>query len=126
MSTYIFRWPACYEKKPCGPSPEWPVNSALRPIYNDSRDILVADSAIYTCKNASLVTDLGPQVEIPCIFKPGDSEPSFDYPIEWGGKGTKCREPVICKPPFDAPLETGLSLVQQQDPYLEFQTAKFR
>ena len=92
----------------------------------------MADSAIYTCKNASLVTDLGPQVEIPCIFKPGDSEPSFVYPSDekganlWGTKATKCREPVICKPPFDAPLETGLSLVQQQDPYLEFQNAKFR
>ena len=83
----FYRWPACYEKKPCGPSPDWPVNSALRPLWNDSRDILVADSAIYQCKNTTLVTNLGPKVEIPCIFEPGGSEPSFQYPSQWGTKG---------------------------------------
>ena len=123
---FFFRgWPACYEKTPCGPSPDWPVNSALRPLLNDSEQILVADSAKYKCKNSSLVTNLGPVVEIPCVFKPEDDGPSFDWPPEWGTKGTKCREPVLCKPVYDPPLDTGLSLLHEY-PYYEFEKAKFR
>ena len=86
---------------------------------------MVADSAKYKCKNSSLVTNLGPVVEIPCVFKPENDGPSFDWPPEWGTKGTKCREPVLCKPVYDPPLDTGLSLLHEY-PYYEFEKAKFR
>ena len=60
------------------------------------------------------------------MIQRGESNASFIYPDEWGTEASKCRDPIKCKPPFDAPLETGLKLVPQNEPYFEFGHAKYK
>lgn len=61
------------------------------------------------------------------MIQRGETNASFVYPDEWGTEASKCRMPKKCKPPFDAPLETGLKLVSQnEEPYFEFGHAKYK
>ena len=125
LGVLLLRWPACIERKPCGPPPLWPVNSALR-AENETDEIRVPDSAIFNCRDEGQVTNIGPTVELKCIIRPGEENATFEYPSVWGTQGGKCRAPVKCREPFEAPLETGLELVEQEEPYLEFGYAEYR
>ena len=72
------------------------------------------------------MTNIGLSIELKCIIRPGEENATFEYPSVWGTQGGKCREPVKCREPFEAPLETGLELVVQEESYLEFGYAEYR
>lgn len=111
------------EKQSCGYAPKFPVNSALR-TQNISID--VPDSATFLCRDSSMVTDLGTSISIQCMIQPGFSNASFVYPPEWGTESSKCRKPIKCKAPFEAPLTSGLQLEVQNTSYYEFQHATYK
>ena len=60
-----------------------------------------------------------------CMIQRGEENATFIYHDKWGTQASKCRDPVKCKRPFDAPLETGLQLVMQNESYFEFGMAKY-
>ena len=111
------------EKKPCGLPPKFPVNSGLRTKEDES--ITVPDAAAYKCRQDGKVTDLGQTIELKCVIKPGEENATFIYPDGWGTQASKCRLPEKCRPPFEAPLETGLTLIVQNESYYEFDFASY-
>ncbi len=117
-------WPSCMEKKACGLPPRHPVNSGLRVLQNVS--VQVPDVAVFKCREEGKVTDLGDSIEIQCMIQPGETDAYFVYPPEWGTQGSKCREPVRCKKPFEAPLQSGLKLELKESSYFEFEHAKYK
>ncbi len=124
---FAFSWPSCLEKKPCGVPPEYPVNSALRP-YNATTEYWVPELATYYCRDEGHVTDLGPEVSLKCIIKPGEENATFEYPDEWGGPKTKCRAPVRCGFPPIPTLESGLEVIPlaEGEYYEEYDKASYR
>lgn len=94
-------------------------------MQNDD-NVTVPDSAIFKCREDGKVTDLGENIDIQCMIQPGQNEAEFVYPDGWGTEASKCRLPQRCKQPFEAPLQTGLSLVMQEEAYYEFGYAKYQ
>ena len=110
-------------KQSCGKVPKFPVNSALR---TTSTEVEVPDSAIFKCREDGKITDLGREIHIQCMIEPGTTNASFIYPEGWGAENSKCRDPIVCMSPFDAPLETGLQLHLKNGSYYEYEHAIFK
>lgn len=111
------------EKQSCGYPPKFPVNSALR---TPNVSIEVPDSAVFQCRDSDMVTDLGPSISVQCMIQPGYSNASFVYPEGWGTESSKCRKPIKCKAPFEAPLTSGLQLEVRNTSYYEFEYATYK
>ncbi len=103
-------WPTCSARPTCPVLPAAGAGTGLEPV-DPGEEPPVTDGGRYRCTDGALVTDMGAEVVIPCVYNNVSDAAEYAFADNFGDASYRCRDKVGCSSPPAPTADSGLQLV---------------